>query len=258
MIHFHAVARVDDCSRDAGECIDHRKDRQSPLSLGNPDSFLGQRAGDPVLAEDFLDFLSFGAEFGLHRLLDDAGERVPPRIPLEDQGFDDPANVAKGIVDVGRVLAGELDDFHRVPHDVVLANRLIPKRLDAQRTAADFGIPDKESRRKRLAVDLGPARGVDEETEHVLFSTVQAGPAVEALWRRLKIRGEFLHHGQHIAVIQSGVAGRMDRAELLALGQQLQRLLASRQGFREDVGGSVGGKADSRFPWQRPPNGRVG
>ena len=125
---------------------------------------------------------------------------------------------------------------------MVLANRLKPERLDADRAAADLRVPDEEPRSEGLAADVGPAGRVDEEAEHVLLPAVQAGRPVEALGRGLKFDGELLHHGQQVGVVEPRVAGGVDRAELLALGEQLQGLVAPRQGFAEDPCRRIGRK----------------
>ena len=67
-------------------------------------------------------------------------------------------------------LRRELDHLDGIPDDVVLADRLEPEGLDAERAPADLGVPDEEAGGEGLAVDLGPAGGVDEEAEHVLLA----------------------------------------------------------------------------------------
>ena len=146
-------------------------------------------------------------------------------------------------MDVRGVFPRKLDDLRRVPHDVVRTDRLEPESLDADAAAADLGIPDEHAGGEGLAADLGPAGRVDEEAEHVLLASVQAGRPVEAFRRGLETNGEFLDHGQQIGVEKPGVAGGVDRAELAAEGEQLQGLRSLRKGFAEHAGRGVGRKA---------------
>ena len=126
-------------------------------------------------------------------------------------------------------------------------NRLEPEGLDADGAGADFGVPDKESRRKRLAIDLDPTRGVDQETEDVLFASVEPRRAVEARGRRLEIAGELLNQRQHVGVVEPRVAGGVERPQLVTLRVELQRLGAAWQGIGKDAGRRVGGQPIDRL-----------
>ena len=126
------------------------------------------------------------------RLLDGLGKAVLSLVALLDEHLDGPANLAEGLADVCRVLAGEVHHFDGIPDDVVLAHGLEPERLDADGAAADLAVPHEESRGEGLAADVRPAGRVDEEAEHVLLPSVQPGCAVEAFLRRLEIYGELL------------------------------------------------------------------
>ena len=104
------------------------------------------------------------------------------------------------------MLAGEIDDFHRIPHDVILTNSLEPECLHTDGAATDFRVPKKESWRECLAFDLGPAGRVDEENEHVLLTAVQAARPIHPRLRRLKVRRKLFHDRQQIQVMEPGVA----------------------------------------------------
>ena len=172
-----------------------------------------------VLAQGLLDLLGVAAERGLHRPLDGLDEAVAALVPLLDQGLDDLADFAQGLVDVRRVLAAELDHLDGIPDDVVLAQTAWNQNVSMPtRAAADLRVPEEEPGGERLAADLGPAGRVDEEAEHVLLPAVQAGRPVEALGRGLEVVGELLDHGQQVGVVQPRVAGRVDRAELARPG----------------------------------------
>ena len=64
---------------------------------------------------------------------------------------------------------------------------------------------------------------------------------LKPLRRRLEVDGELLDHGQQVGVVQPGVAGGVDRAELAAQGEQLQGLLALRQASRANTRAAVSG-----------------
>ena len=112
------------------------------------------------------------------------------------------------------MLAGELHDFRGVPDDVVLANCLEPEGFDADAAGAHLRVPEEEPGSERLAVDFGPAGGIDEEAEHVLLATIEPRCPVETSRRRLEVAGNFVDHVQQLGVMQPGVAGGVDRAEL--------------------------------------------
>ncbi len=59
--------------------------------------------------------------------------------------------------------------------------------------------------------------------------------------------GDLLDHVQQVGVVQPGVAGGVDRAELAAQGEQLQGLLALRQRLGEHAGGRVRRQPIHRF-----------
>jgi hypothetical protein len=82
--------------------------------------------------------------------------RVLPVVAILDLG--------KPLIDVSRVLSRELDDFDRIPDDVIATDRLEPKSLNAERSASDFGVPNEKAGRERLAVDLGPASRIDQSS----------------------------------------------------------------------------------------------
>lgn len=94
---------------------------------------------------------------------------------------------------------------------MICAHRLEPERLNADRPSADLAVPEEESRRERLAVDLRPAQRVNEKHEHVLLAAVQARAVVElGLLRRLEIRRKFPNDIQEVEVVQACVACTMD------------------------------------------------
>ena len=55
---------------------------------------------------------------------------------------------------IGRVFSLQVEDFDRIPNNMVLTNLLKPKRLDADRSASDFRVPDEETRREALAFEF--------------------------------------------------------------------------------------------------------
>jgi hypothetical protein len=77
-----------------------------------------------------LDLLGVVAEFGLHRPLNRRGELVATGVPLGYQRLDDPADFAEGLVDVGRVLAGELDYFDYTPSRIPRETHIVGKDRD--------------------------------------------------------------------------------------------------------------------------------
>ena len=80
----------------------------------------------------------FVAKAGLERFLHHAGEAVASLIAPFDELSDDAADFAERVRHIRRVLAGEVDNFHRIPHDVILTHGLEPECLDADGTAADL------------------------------------------------------------------------------------------------------------------------
>ena len=66
-----------------------------------------------------------------HRLADHRCKRILPLIATSHQRFNVSANLQERVLDLSRVLASELHDLCRVPHDVVLAHLLKPERGDA-------------------------------------------------------------------------------------------------------------------------------
>jgi hypothetical protein len=132
------------------------------------------------------------------------------------------------------MLAAEVDDFDRIPNDVVLADRLEPKRLHAQRPLADLTVPEKEAGRERLAFDLGPPGRVDQEAEHVLLTGVQASAASRCLLGRLEIDGELLQECDQIGVKQARIARAVQRPQTVTLREELDRLVAARQRLDKD------------------------
>ena len=121
LVHLQAVAGVDQPAGDPGQGIHHREDGEASLLLGDLDRLLGQGSGNPVLAQGLLDLVGVAAERGFHRPLDGLDEAVAAFVPFLDQRFDGPADFAEGLVDVRGVFPRELNDFHRVPDDVILA-----------------------------------------------------------------------------------------------------------------------------------------
>ena len=242
LVHLDALAGIDDLAGDPGEGIDHREDGETAFLLGDFDRLLDQGPGNAVLAQRLLDFLGVAAQRRDHRLLDRLDEGVAALVSFLDQRLDGLADFAEGVMDVRGVFPRKLDDLGRVPHDVVRTDRLEPEGLDADAAAADLRIPDEHAGGEGLAADLGPAGRVDEEAEHVLLPAVQAGRPVEAFRRGLEADGEFLDHGQQVGVEKPRVAGGVDRAELAALGEQLQGLRVPAAGSRRTRGTAVSGR----------------
>ena len=218
--------------RQLGECINECEDGEATLLLGDFHRVLDQSAWDAFTSKTFGDCICIIAEFLSHRFSHDFDETVSPRIAFTDQVFNDTANVVQAIADVCRVLARKLNDFCRVPNDVVLTDFLKPERLDAHRSTTDLGVPQEESGGECLAVDFRPTSGVDQEGEHVLLAAVQSGTCVvHRLLRRSEVRCEFLNDVKQVSVPQSRVGYSMNGADLIVVRQQLQRLLRCRQRF---------------------------
>ena len=78
----------------------------------------GELLADASLVEDLQHLVGVVAKLLSHRLPHHVDEAVAAGVAFLDQAFDKPANLAQRVVDVGRVLAAELDDFGRVPDDV--------------------------------------------------------------------------------------------------------------------------------------------
>ena len=95
-------------------------------------------------------------------------------IPLFDRSLNNAPHFGQGRMNARGVLAGEFDDFGCIPDDVVLADGLKPKRLDADRTLADFRIPDKEAGREGLAFNLCPAVRINQKAEQILLSSIES------------------------------------------------------------------------------------
>lgn len=132
---------------------------------------------------------------------------------------------SQAVSNICRVLTSKLGNFDGVPDDMVLANGLEPERLDANRAATNFGIPDKEPRSKGFAIDLGPTRWVDKKAEHILLTAVQSCSAVTAFLRRLEVRGKFLDNRKELRIPKPRVADSVYGAHRIVRSQQLNRLV---------------------------------
>ncbi len=53
--------------------------------------------------------------------------------------------------------------------------------MHTERSTADFGVPDEKAWSKFFAVDFHPASWINQETEHVLFTTVQSCSSLNAV-----------------------------------------------------------------------------
>jgi hypothetical protein len=84
----------------------------------------------------------------------------------------------QGIAHAAGMPAGDLQDFCRVPDNVVGTYNLKPERANSHGPPADLAVPDKEPWGEGLVADVDPACRVDQETEHVLFPGIQPGGAV--------------------------------------------------------------------------------
>ena len=120
-------------------------------------------------------------------------------------------------------------------------DRLEPEGRDADRALADLGVPDEEAGGERLAVDLGPAGGVDEEAEQVLLPAVEPArprrPA--ASLRRLEVGRELAEHRHEVRVVEPRVVRAVDRADEVVLGEELERLVARGEGLLEHAAGRL-------------------
>ena len=239
-VDFHAVSRVADRLREPRQRVDDRKDRERALPLRHVESLLGQVAGNLMLSEDFHHLVRIVPQLLAHRFGKRRREAIATGVTFGDQLVDDPANLEQSVADVGRVLAFELAHFHRIPDNVVLADCLEPKRLDTDRTPADFAVPQEEARRERLAADFGPAERVDQKTEHVLFAAVEAGPAGDGGLRRLEVERRIADHLQQVGIPEPRVGDAMHAANQVAGMQQLQWLVAGRQRLAQSETGRLG------------------
>ena len=192
------VATLWHCHRPVAAC-----DLQGLFREGSRDSLLGQH---------FENLIGARPESRLHRLLEDLNESIATFVAFIDQPCDDAGNVGHRLVHVGCVLAAEVHDLDRVPDDMILTHGLEPKRLYADGAFADFRVPHKETRCKRLAVDLCPPGRIDEEAEHVMLPAIQAGSAfgvatgIAGCLRPYEVRGEHADHREQVRVVQPGVA----------------------------------------------------
>lgn len=188
-----------------------------------------------MLVERLEDFLGILSNAGAHGFLDHIHEPIAALVALVVEVLDDPPNVIHRVVDLGRVFAAEFHNLDGIPNDVVLADRLKPEGLDTDRAATDFRVPEEETRREGLAVDVRPAQGINEKAEHVLLPAIESRAATRRRLRRLKVHREFLDKSEEIRVVQAGVACAVDRADVLALGEHLKRLRAARHGLPEHL-----------------------
>ena len=120
---------------------------------------------------------------------------------------------------------------------MILANRLKPKRLDAEGPPADFRVPQEEPGRERLAVDLRPAGGIDQKHEHVLLAAIQASRSSCARLRRLEVSRELANDIQQISIPQPGVGHAVERTDAPAGREQLDRLVSARHGLLQSPAG---------------------
>jgi len=254
------IAGVGEFARDPGKGVDQSEDRETAALPGNLQGLLRELLGDASLVEDLQDLVGVIAELLPHRLPDHVDEPVAPGVAFLHQALDEPADLAQRIVDIGRVLATELDDLGRVPDDVILADRLKPECLRADRPLADLRVPDEETRSEGLALDLGPSGRVDQEAEHVLLAAIQTrrrrglgirnerdvvvgdlrlvSADVGRLWRH-EVRRELANHREQVGVVQPGVARPVNRPHGLTCGEGLQRLRALGQRLTEHTADRV-------------------
>lgn len=129
------------------ECIDQREDCERALRLRQRQSFLDKPLSKILPAEHFRDFLDIVAKFLGHRLAKHGREAVFPRVATGNEVLHQSADLVESVPDVGRVLPAELDDFDRIPNDVILAYLLKSERLHAERTPPDFAVPNEKARR---------------------------------------------------------------------------------------------------------------
>ena len=87
-----------------------------------------------------------GAEPRVHRLVQHFCELVAAEIPFGDERLDVPANLQQAITDVGRVLAGELDDLHRIYRAAMRADVL----ATGSRDLATSTLVRRESRVREM------------------------------------------------------------------------------------------------------------
>lgn len=106
------------------------------------------------------------------------------------------------------MLAGKLDDIRRIPHDVVLTDSLEPKDCipSDRRPTSEFQMKKPGA---ATAVDFYPASWINQEAEHVLFSTVQSCSSIERRLRRLKIRCHVSNNFQQFGIPETRVGHAM-------------------------------------------------
>jgi AAA domain-containing protein/TrwC relaxase len=146
-----------------------------------------------------------------------------------------PWDLVQSAMHVRRVLPLQVEHFDCVPNNMVLANLPEPKRLDADCPPPDFRVPNEEAGCEILAIDVDPARRVNQETEHVLLAAVQACRPVEPLGRSIKAVRRVKHGVEHLRVVKSRVTAAVNRTHLRIDRVNLKRFVASRQSLLEDL-----------------------
>lgn len=145
LVDLKPVARIANTAGQSSQGVDQGENCEPTLS--QVDRFAGHLGVDATASKSLEDLVGVVAKLGPHRLVDRPAETVPTLVAPGDQVTGDSLDLDQRVADVGRVLSLELDHFHGIPDQVILANRLKPEGLDAKRTPTDFRIPQKETGR---------------------------------------------------------------------------------------------------------------
>ena len=121
------------------------------------------------------------------------------------------ANIVQGLLDVADVASLQLNHLDTISDDMILADFLIPKRLDADRASANFRVPNKEARGKILAADFHPSVGVDAKGEHILFTGIESGSSAQTRGRGREIGGGLADRFENFRVKQTRVRRAVHR-----------------------------------------------
>lgn len=233
--------------RHSRERVNYGEERQTALPLGGFQGRFCQGPADAVLLNRLQGLFQVLVQAGGHGAANHLNESVPPFIALGDEIIDGLPDYFQRRVDVGGVFVMVFRQRDRVPDNVILADRLKPETLDADRPAPHLGIPKKESWGEGFVTNLYPTRGIDQEAEHVLLAAVQASPAVFGHLGRGKAGGLVPDGIEQVRVVEPPVAYAVNRAQGLVPREGLNRPAGSRQRFRQYLACRVCGQPVDRI-----------
>lgn len=247
-VQLGPLTGIGELSGHPGQGIHNGEDGELPLLSGDLHGFSCDVLGQAVLQQDLEDFFLIAAEFGLHGLLDGIYETITSFISLVGELLNVLPDEVQAVMHLGGVLSGELGDFYCIPHDVVLADGLKPKRLDSYGALANLRIPQEEAGSEGLPVDLGPPQWVDQEDEHILFPTVEAAGTSIGILGGLEFHRKRIYQSQEVRIEEAGVGSPVDRPQTVTFGEKLERFAPRRKGIQQDIHGGGGADLVDRVP----------